>query len=676
MADAQVDVGPGDDVEHEGGELGHVVVDAQRAVGLAVGEDPLEGRKKHRSGVAGRRVEVEHRVRGVVEPTDEQPRLFGQRAQRLDREHQPLRARAGSRDRRPQGRSVRLRRGCGEARDERVARHAPAVQRDAGDPGSVGNALQRECVPAVLGHDRGGSSEHRVVDTGGTRLPDIRDHATTLALYCNTECSICDTYIVHERGVLRGGVGALAGVGAAELVGAATRASLLDGMGRLIIDAGPRTLVDTVVRLLGARDKTAIRTGVVLGAVSAGALASRAGERRRNATLVALSAASAAAALRRPPRRPIATLAAVGLGAVVTRRAATSATGVAGQLGLAAFGAGALVASRALRHRRVQAWDDHRGGALPTVALTDGAEAWPGVSPLIVPVDDFYITDVNMEPPDIVAARWRLHIAGLVGEPQTLSMDDLMALPGHDFCAAMVCIHNPVGGHRVGNAAWRGVQLLDVLAHVAALPHATAVTTIAADGFRVTLPMDVLRERDAYIVTHMNGVPLTAVHGGPARVFTPGIYGQYTGAKWLTGLTVTDEPEPDYWTPRGWPQHPVPVRPSARIDTPGEGSTCGRQLSVAGVAWAPPAGLDGVEVRVDGGEWRSAELARELSPLAWRRWRATLDLREGEHTLEARALPRIGAPQTGVSRPPYPSGATGLHAIHVTCAPTHGAPND
>jgi hypothetical protein len=193
------------------------------------------------------------------------------------------------------------------------------------------------------------------------------------------------------------------------------------------------------------------------------------------------------------------------------------------------------------------------------------------------------------------------------------------------------------------------------------------VVTRAVDGFAISLPLPGTDGEvpAGYVAVGMNGMPLTAEHGFPARVVTPGIYGQYGGVKWLTELVVTDAARPDYWVARGWPQPPVAVRPMARIDSPAGRARCPGRVEVGGVAWAPTAGLERVEVSVDGGGWQPAELAGELSPAAWRRWRFAADLAPGTHQVCARAVSRNGLVQDATPRPPFPGGASGLHAITV-----------
>jgi DMSO/TMAO reductase YedYZ molybdopterin-dependent catalytic subunit len=480
-----------------------------------------------------------------------------------------------------------------------------------------------------------------------------------------------------KRPVIAGAAAAAAGLGAAELAAAlAGQPPLVDALGRIVVDAGPRPLVDLTVGLLGRGDKPAIRASVLAGIAALGGLAGAGSVRSpRRGDLVAGGTvlAGMAAALRRPPRQPARLLLAGSCGAL-------AAAGVlrARRPGIrpaaAAAGLVALIGARGVNRAQRAAHDRQRERLMlrpssPKPPAADQAETWPGISPLITPTADFYITDVNLGAPLIDPAAWRLRLRGLVEHPLELSLPDLAGLGLTEFDAVMVCIHNAVGGDRVGNARWLGVPLTRLLALASPSPRATTLITRAVDGFTTSLP---LRRPgampDSYVVVGMNGRPLTSAHGFPARVVTPGLYGQYTGVKWLTDLVVAADPQPDYWTPRGWPQQPVPVRPMARIDTPATGDRRSSPVHVGGVAWAPTAGVERVEVSIDSDPWQPAELARELAPASWRRWRLPARLDPGTHRIQARAISRSGEVQDPTPRPSFPTGASGLHTVHIHVA--------
>jgi hypothetical protein len=88
-------------------------------------------------------------------------------------------------------------------------------------------------------------------------------------------------------------------------------------------------------------------------------------------------------------------------------------------------------------------------------------------------------------------------------------------------------------------------------------------------------------------------------------------------------------------------------------------------VPVAGVAWAQHRGIDRVEIRIDDGPWRPAELAGADTPDTWLQWVATWDATPGDHRLQVRATDASGQTQPAERVPPFPDGATGHHTILV-----------
>ncbi|MEU8894556.1 molybdopterin-dependent oxidoreductase [Nocardia sp. NPDC048505] len=475
----------------------------------------------------------------------------------------------------------------------------------------------------------------------------------------------------RERGGLFGAVAVgAAALGLGEAIAATKGGSLIDSVGRALIDTAPIPVVETTVELSGRHDKLATRAGVGAGAVAA---------------------AAAIGAL--PGRLRIPAAAAVGMaaGALAARPAARSASAVAG----AAAAAGVLAAGLRRRPRgalQAMAWSLAGGGLLAAahtlqqdhdrrqdnairrlgpvgslgVAPEDGLEGEAGLSALLTPTHKLYVADVSLRPPRIDPARWRLSVKGMVAHTLRLSLADLIA-DAVEFDAVLVCVHNRAGEGRAGNARWLGVPLTDLLRHAIPDAEATRLVTRAVDGYTISLPLAALRsgELPGYLVVGMNGQPLSPAHGFPARVLVPGLYGQYTGAKWLSELELADDTHSDYWVRRGWTRELLRVHPHARIDSTLPGREIAGTTSVAGVAWAPPHGVAAVELRVGQEDWQPVELGAELSPASWRRWRTTLKLPAGAHTLQVRAISRSGQTQDGVERAPFPVGPTGFHTRTV-----------
>jgi len=193
------------------------------------------------------------------------------------------------------------------------------------------------------------------------------------------------------------------------------------------------------------------------------------------------------------------------------------------------------------------------------------------------------------------------------------------------------------------------------------------VLSRSSDGWTAGTPLDVLTDtRDALLAVGMNGEPLPLEHGFPVRLVVPGLYGYVSATKWLTELKVTRfADDAGYWTPRGWSER-GPIKTSSRIDVPRSGRPVpAGTVVVAGVAWAQHTGIRKVEIRLNRGPWREAELAPGLSADTWYQWKLALDLTPGQYEIQVRATDLDGRPQDETSRPPAPDGATGLHTVRV-----------
>ncbi|MGX1805264.1 molybdopterin-dependent oxidoreductase [Nocardia sp. NPDC055321] len=464
------------------------------------------------------------------------------------------------------------------------------------------------------------------------------------------------------------GLGAL---GAGELVAAARGGSMLDGVGRLLADTVPITVVEEMVAKSGKHDKEATRFGVAAGVVAASVGIAAVPERFRSTAAAALGAGTAAVALRSTDRSVAGALGGITAAAVLRAGLRRPPAGFGRGLLWATAGAGLLAAAETLVRRTDQQHRDRVAKLGPmgsgTPVPDDGLSNEPGLSPLITKAGRFYVADVNSRAPRVDPAQWRLAITGKVAHPLRLSLADL-ADQAVEFDAVMVCVHNTPGQGRAGNARWFGVPLTTLFDHAVPESGATRLITRAVDGYTISLPLDELRsgELPGYLVIGMNGEPLPPEHGFPARVFVPGLYGQYAGAKYLAELEFSDDSHVDYWWKRGWTNELLRVTPQARIDVtataePGSGKT-----TLAGVAWAPPQGVSLVEIQVGDTDWLPVELGSEIAPAAWRRWRTVVDLPPGTHTIAARVTGRSGQVQSGEKAAPFPVGPSGFHTVTVT----------
>ncbi len=291
----------------------------------------------------------------------------------------------------------------------------------------------------------------------------------------------------------------------------------------------------------------------------------------------------------------------------------------------------------------------------------------PGLSPVLTPNGAFYRIDTALLVPQVDVSAWTLTVGGDVARPLRLTYDDLLAMPQVEVDITLQCVSNEVGGDLVGTARWQGVLLADLLRAADAGDGADQVVGRSVDGFTAGFPMSVaLDGRTALVAVGMNGEPLPAAHGYPARLVVPGLYGYVSATKWLTSIELTTLAGFDgYWVPRGWSKL-GPIKIASRIDVPApEAAVPAGDAVVAGVAWAPTRGIGSVEIRIDDGAWQPAQLAPALSQDTWVQWRLSWRAEPGEHVLTVRATADDGQVQTDVVATPRPDGATGLHAVRV-----------
>jgi DMSO/TMAO reductase YedYZ molybdopterin-dependent catalytic subunit len=446
--------------------------------------------------------------------------------------------------------------------------------------------------------------------------------------------------------------------------------SPLRAAGRWLIDVSPGPIIDVTIALLRSADKPVIFWGLTLIWLASAGLAGWIGGSNAAATaLIVTGALGLAAALRRPelPRLGsfiMATAAAIAGPAAVLFLSPTTTLAAAG---------GALLAASAINAIRRRS-GRVRAVRLPVAAAPLGAPnaraALPveGISPLFTPTKRFYITDVTFPSPRVDPRTWTLEVTGLVAQPLRLSLEAIYKMAAVEVDATLICVHNPVGGDRIGTARWQGVPLASLLKLAGVSEQADHVLIHSVDGYSGGISLSLLdRGFEPLVVYGMNGEPLPREHGAPVRLLVPGIYGYDANVKWLKRLELTRfELARDYWERRGWPREPSRVKTQSRIDVPHAAAVVqeGPQV-VAGVAWSPPRGVTRVELSVDDGHWQVCELADELSPSAWRQWQFLWDASPGRHTLRVRAWSPEGVQMDGDGAP-FPSGASGYHCVITT----------
>jgi len=152
-------------------------------------------------------------------------------------------------------------------------------------------------------------------------------------------------------------------------------------------------------------------------------------------------------------------------------------------------------------------------------------------------------------PPVIDLAKWRFRIFGLVGAPAEWNWEEFLRLPRVQVFSDFHCVTR---WSRLGNL-WEGVStrvLLDQAGGPA--PAARYVLAHGYDrGWTTNLPLDDFVAADALVAVSHDGEPISAEHGGPARVVIPRLYA-WKSAKWVAGVELMAEDRPGFWEANGY----------------------------------------------------------------------------------------------------------------------------
>jgi DMSO/TMAO reductase YedYZ molybdopterin-dependent catalytic subunit len=483
------------------------------------------------------------------------------------------------------------------------------------------------------------------------------------------------------KAALTGLLALVAALAAGHLVAAfvGLSASPYLAVGNAAIDLTPSWLKDFAVTTFGTYDKLVLLIGmaVVLAGIGiAAGLASRTSPTPGTAVAVVLGLVGLAAVLARPDvgqLSVLAPLASTAAGVFVfrhlhretepseTRRDFLITAGLAAAAGVAGQVFGSRTDVEGSRRAIGDLTPKTKAPEVPVNAdfVRDGTPSF------ITSNKDFYRIDTALSVPRIRAEEWALRIHGMVDRPTVLTFDEIRRRDLIEETVTLTCVSNEVGGPYISTANFIGIKIGDVLREAGVQSGADQLFSTSDDGFTAGSPLDHVLER-GLIAIGMNGEPLPAEHGFPARLVVPGLYGYVSATKWVTDLDVTTfAKEQGYWIPRGWATR-APIKTMSRIDRPKGLSRIKGKTVVAGTAWAQPKGVAKVEVRADGGPWQQAELGADVSDSTWRMWRIELDLKPGSHTVECRATDKSGYTQDQARLDPVPDGATGWHSISFT----------
>ena len=301
---------------------------------------------------------------------------------------------------------------------------------------------------------------------------------------------------------------------------------------------------------------------------------------------------------------------------------------------------------------------------------------------------------------DIPAAeerRWKLHVSGRVGQPFSIGVEELKALPARTLRVTLECAGNGRGQlsprypsvpwleEGVSTAEWTGVPLARLLERARLRADVKDIAFHGADaGFdqgvehhyaRSLAPEEALRD-DVLVCYAMNGAALPPQHGAPLRLVVPRWYGM-ASVKWLRAIEALEQPFDGLQQARSYHFRSAAgekgepcrlMRVNSLLAPPGIPEFYTRRrvvqagaVRIAGRAWSGNAAIRQVELGVDG-RWSRATLEAQSAPYAWAGWSAHWQASAGEHELSCRATDAEGNLQP--LEPAWDRSGFGNNSIH------------
>ena len=181
----------------------------------------------------------------------------------------------------------------------------------------------------------------------------------------------------------------------------------------------------------------------------------------------------------------------------------------------------------------------------------------PDVDPARLPPGQYVTRDFPVlsagPTPHTPLDQWSFRIGGAVGNERRWSWDELLALPAEELTRDIHCVTK----WSKFDTTWKGVSVDTLLEGVE--PSGDYITAYSDGGYTTNLPLEDVMDGQAWVAYEYDGEPLEAEHGGPARLLVPHLY-FWKSAKWVRGITVTDEDEPGFWEGYGYHNYGDPWR--------------------------------------------------------------------------------------------------------------------
>lgn len=149
--------------------------------------------------------------------------------------------------------------------------------------------------------------------------------------------------------------------------------------------------------------------------------------------------------------------------------------------------------------------------------------------------------------PRVDAQKWRLKVDGLVSAPVEFTYSQLISMPQAVSTKPAQCVTK----WSIRDAVWEGVPLKSVISSALPKEEAKWVMFHCEEGYTTPVPLSDALGDDALLAFKLNGKPLSAEQGFPARPFIPSLY-LWKSAKWVNRIELTGSYRDGYWETYGY----------------------------------------------------------------------------------------------------------------------------
>ncbi len=162
----------------------------------------------------------------------------------------------------------------------------------------------------------------------------------------------------------------------------------------------------------------------------------------------------------------------------------------------------------------------------------------PTLPPGQIETRRFPVVGERAPSPDV--AKWQLEVTGLDRSPRTLGLDEYMGLSHRSVTFDIHCVTSWTRF----DSTFTGLPLAEL---IDPLPEARFIsfTSYSTRGHHTSLPLEYAAAH-SWLVHEFDGEPLSAEHGGPVRVVTPGKY-FYKSIKWLRSIDLLAADRLGWW---------------------------------------------------------------------------------------------------------------------------------